>query len=149
MKKAKVSCVYMIRSIAEPDKFYIGSTADYSTRKKGHRQTLVKWNKHNGRSLKLLEHVKEYGLDDLQFKIIEKCASDILFIREQYWLDTLNPYFNTYLTASDPHYRGCDLNDMCGEKGFKHISEAKVLLYCSQDLIPEIIVPLEYLSNIY
>lgn len=74
------------------DKIYIGSAKKFNYRKNVHLSYLRKGNHH---SRKLQNHVNKYGVDSLIFEIIEECSSvDVLIEREQFYLDTLKPFFN-------------------------------------------------------
>jgi group I intron endonuclease len=85
------SAIYKIQSIIKPDKIYIGSAVQIKRRWHKHLCEL-KYNKHN--NPKLQRHYNKYGSADLVFIIIEPCFPEFLFIREQYYIDTLNPWFN-------------------------------------------------------
>lgn len=136
----KVTCVYMIRSISEPDRFYVGGTTNYESRVNSHLQVLRRYKHH---SQKLTHHVFEYGINDLVFSIIEKCDADTLPQREQFWIIQLNPYFNTKLTAGDKRFVGCTYNDIVDLGiGFERFRENEVRLYCDRDFIPETIIQL-------
>jgi len=87
----KISGIYKIQSQSEPDRIYIGSAINISQRWQTHLHILRK-NKHH--SIKLQRHYNKYKEFDLVFIIIEPCLPDFLFIREQYYIDQLNPYFN-------------------------------------------------------
>lgn len=87
----KDSGIYKIESIIHPDRIYIGSAKKFSYRRTKHFYKLKNNNHENG---KLQNHVNKYGIEDLNFIIIEKCNILELLIREQYYIDTLNPFFN-------------------------------------------------------
>ena len=100
--------IYQIMSRAT-NRIYIGSSADITKRWNIHRSEL-KLNKHH--SIILQRHANKYGLDDLVFSIVEECSEDILISREQYYLDSLTPYFNIRKTADS-------------NKGIKRTEETK------------------------
>lgn len=85
------SAIYKIQSKIHPDRFYIGSAIQTKSRWCLHLADLRK-NKHH--SSKLQNHYNKYGKDDLIFIVIEPCFPEFLVIREQYYLDTLKPFFN-------------------------------------------------------
>jgi group I intron endonuclease len=87
----RVSGIYKIQSLLHPDKFYIGSALWLQKRKSEHFRHL-KTNKHGNR--KLQRYYNKYGDTSLVFMEVEICSPDELLQREQYYLDTLNPYFN-------------------------------------------------------
>lgn len=85
------SAIYKIQSIIKPEKVYVGSAVQIKRRWQKHL-TELKYNKHG--NSKLQRHFNKYGASDLVFIIIEPCFPEFLFIREQYYIDTLNPWFN-------------------------------------------------------
>lgn len=87
----KQSGVYQIQSKIKPKRCYIGSGVNIVQRKSKHLREL-KNNKHH--SAKLQNHVNKYGIDDLDFSILEPCFPGGLIAKEQQYLDNLNPYFN-------------------------------------------------------
>lgn len=95
----KTSCVYKIQSISSPERVYVGSTNDYDRRIKCHISKL-KNNTHH--SAILQNHVNKHGIEDLNFSIIELCLSIGLLLREQYYIDKLNPHFNICKIAGSP-----------------------------------------------
>jgi len=94
----KRSGIYKIQSIMHPERIYIGSAIDLKTRKATHFCNLKK-GVHC--SKKLQRHYNKYGRNDLIFSIIEPCFPVGLLAREQYYLDRLNPYFNTCKIAGN------------------------------------------------
>lgn len=88
---AKISGIYQIQSKMHPDRIYIGSAVGLYQRWWVHLCNL-KANKHKNK--KLQNHFNKYGEQDLQFIVLEECAKDFLIQREQYYIDTLNPWFN-------------------------------------------------------
>jgi group I intron endonuclease len=87
----KVSGIYRIESISHPERVYIGSAVWLDNRWWKHLTELRK-DKHH--SSKLQNHFNKYGESDLVFSIIEPCLPENLIQREQYYIDTLNSYFN-------------------------------------------------------
>lgn len=88
----KQSVIYQIQSKIKPERIYIGSTV-YFRRRKNQHLTSLRARLHI--SSKLQRHCDKYGINDLVFSIIEPCLPMGLISREQYYLDTLKPYFNT------------------------------------------------------
>jgi group I intron endonuclease len=84
---------YKIQSKLYPEKFYIGSSADIELRWLGHKHALIKGTHH---SQKLQQHFNKFGIDDLDFVIIQICSKYLTVDLEQYYIDTLNPFFNIY-----------------------------------------------------
>lgn len=92
--------IYKISSIIHPDREYIGSAKNIENRIGGHLRRLRR-NKiiggNNGVSRKLQAHFNKYGESDLCFNVVEELTfttKEELLEREQYYLDTLNPWFN-------------------------------------------------------
>lgn len=88
----KIQCIYIIKSLASPHKFYIGSAMNFISRKWRHLYDL----KHNTHSnIVLQSHVNKYGLEDLYFEILQVVLNkeDLLTIEQQY-LDGMKPTFN-------------------------------------------------------
>ena len=94
---AETSAVYKIQSQIKPECFYVGSAVQVKSRWCLHLADLRK-NKHHAN--KLQNHFNKYGESDLVFIIIEPCLPQFLVIREQYYIDTLKPFFNSSPTAS-------------------------------------------------
>jgi len=83
------SCIYKITNL-DNNNFYIGSTNNFNKRKVNHLYLLKtnkhpniflqnSWNKHNG---------------NFKIEIVEKCLTDILLKKEQYYIDYLKPKYN-------------------------------------------------------
>jgi group I intron endonuclease len=83
----KLSCIYKMW-FNDPNKFYIGSTNDIWKRSKQHKSSLI-LNKHRNRHLQ--RAYNKYQCD-LTFEILE--VTDDLIVREQYYIDNLNPHYN-------------------------------------------------------
>jgi group I intron endonuclease len=81
-------------------KIYVGSSVDLSKRKSGHFIALA--NKcHNNR--KLQYSFNKYGKENFTFEVIEYVENrDFLIKREQFYLDTLKPFFNIRIIADSP-----------------------------------------------
>jgi group I intron endonuclease len=99
MAREKICGIYRITSAVHPDRIYIGSTTDYHDRVRRHLNQLKLKTHHN---LKLQCHVDKYGIEDFSFELIKKIEfTTLAFLleREQYYLDTLNPYLNIDVIA--------------------------------------------------
>jgi len=90
------SGIYKIQSKIKPERVYIGSAIYLRNRKAMHFTDLEK---HRHHASKLQNHYNKYGKDDLEFIVIEPCLPEFLIIREQYYIDTLKPFFNSSPTA--------------------------------------------------
>lgn len=95
--------IYTITSKVN-NKIYVGSTAKIEGRSKGHIGFKCRWgchvdalitNKHYNQYLQ--NHVNKYGINDLQFDILEVCEPQFVNDLERYWiymLDSVNTGFN-------------------------------------------------------
>lgn len=96
--------IYKIYHIKDKSKLYIGSAAGttkyggFANRFRRHLYDLF-YNKHC--NLKLQNYCNKYGLDGLKFEIIEICEYSKCIEREQYYFNTLFPYFNIAKTAGN------------------------------------------------
>lgn len=91
------SGIYKISSKLKPERFYIGSAIDFGARRRMHFRQLNN-NKHH--SIKLQRHYNKYSKDDLIFEVLELVEDTTKLIeREQFYIDSLNPYFNISPTA--------------------------------------------------
>lgn len=88
--KFKGGIIYKIENTLN-GKFYIGSTANLNKRYYTHL-TNIRRNKRT--CVKLIRAVNKYGEENFTFEILEKCDIDSVLLREQYYLDTLNPEYN-------------------------------------------------------
>lgn len=83
--------VYKITTLHN-NEFYIGSAVCYNRRISLHITNLKK-NKHH--STYLQNVFNKYGIDDLKFELITSCCKEELMVKEQYYIDTLNPKYNS------------------------------------------------------
>lgn len=90
----KITGIYQIQSKVKPERVYIGSGVSIMNRWSTH---LWRINNNSHHSHKLQHHVNKYSVEDLVFSVVEQfefISKEHLLLREQYYLDTLNPYFN-------------------------------------------------------
>jgi group I intron endonuclease len=104
------------------NKHYIGSCKmlNYKMSRNGfhyrlylHLHKLIKGNHH---SLKLQNAVNKYGINNIEFDIIQECESSLSIDIEQYWLNILNTFkigYNSCPTARS-------------NAGYSHTEEAKL-----------------------
>jgi group I intron endonuclease len=127
--KDKIQGIYKIQSISHPDRIYVGSAISIFNRWSDHRKTLAK-NKHT--NPKLQYHYNKYGLNDLNFEIIESqdyIDNNHLLAREQIWMirlrhgNTWIPYFNINLIAGNR--KDCVLSDESKAKLSKSLTGKK------------------------
>ena len=93
----KISGIYKIQSIKKPDRIYIGSSICISERWRDHKKELRR-NNHSNRRLQ--NHFNKYGEKDLLFNVIVGCDKDNLISYEQFYIDSLYPFFNINKIAS-------------------------------------------------
>lgn len=78
-------------------RIYIGSSKDVKKRKLEHKYSAGKLN------LRFSKALGKYGVDAFDWEVLEYCNEELLLEREQYYLDTLQPFddngFNTLPTA--------------------------------------------------
>jgi group I intron endonuclease len=104
--------IYKISHLSKPDLFYIGSaTANRKVKdcQKGFYRRFLEHlhflenNKHTSKYLQNV--VNKYGLQDIRFEILEIVETEdrnVVLEREQYYLDTLKPAYNSSITARCP-----------------------------------------------
>jgi group I intron endonuclease len=110
------SAIYKITNIAT-GRFYIGSTNNLKRRWAHHRGLLKNKKHHNS----YLQHsYNKHGKENFVFEIIEEVTEENLLIREQYFLDTLQPFENN----------GYNISKIAGSPmaGMNHTEEVKQLL---------------------
>lgn len=81
------------------DRVYIGSTLNQKKRWNEHKRDLLN-NKHI--NIHLQNFVNKYGLNSLNFTVLEKVENDFLLLREQYYLDSIDNKFNIAENATAP-----------------------------------------------
>lgn len=79
------SGIYQIKNNVT-NKIYIGSSDNFERRRGQHFWRLQSGSHH---SIHLQHSFNKYGEEAFEFSIIEECEIDVLFEREQYYLDTL------------------------------------------------------------
>jgi group I intron endonuclease len=84
------SGIYIIKT-KNNNRFYIGSAINLYNRMHTHL-THLKQNKHC--NAKLQRFVNKYGIENLFFECVELCDKDNLIKREQFYIDTLKPFYN-------------------------------------------------------
>jgi len=121
------SVIYKILNKAN-GKFYIGSAANWTIRKKTHKY-LLRHNKHINPHLQ--NSWNKYGEDSFEFLIIENVEPQNLLIREQVYLD-MNPAYNICKVAGNRlgTKHSVTTKDKMSEshKGIKHSNETKKLM---------------------
>lgn len=121
--------IYKITNLNN-NKFYIGSSKNIQQRWAKHK-ALLRYNKHE--NSKLQNSWNKHGEDNFLFEIIEECEEESLFIREQYYLDTL--LFAQEFTRKE--------NDKFYQLGY-NLSADVNFYYISDDTIKKISDTLKY-----
>jgi group I intron endonuclease len=83
--------IYMLINLTN-DKTYIGSSSNLSSR-------LFKYfNKKSLNNKKMLINlaILKHGLKKFSLKILEYCPAEIVFVREQYYVNMYSPEYNIY-----------------------------------------------------
>lgn len=113
-----ISCIYKIKNI-ENSKIYIGSTKDFKKRKSIHLRRL-KLNKHHNIHLQ-----RSYNKNPNKFifEIIERCSINELFIKEQEWIDRLNPEYNIGAVGGGDNYTNHPKKDIFYKRLCKQLRE--------------------------
>ena len=93
----KMSGIYQIQSKVKSYKIYIGSSVEISKRWRDHLNLLRK-NKHP--NTKIQNHYNKYGESDLQFSVLLGCEKKELINKEQFFIDSYNPWFNNRKIAN-------------------------------------------------
>ena len=84
-----ITGVYRITNNITGD-FYIGSSGNVKHRWANHRSPST-WAQHP--NLRMYQDMTQFGLNNFTFEILEE--TDNLKVREQYWIDLLNPSYNS------------------------------------------------------
>ncbi|MCD6329196.1 MAG: GIY-YIG nuclease family protein [Candidatus Cloacimonetes bacterium] len=93
----KISGIYQIQSKMKSYKIYIGSAVDISKRWRDHLNLLRKDIHPNS---KLQRHYNKYHESDLQFSVLLGCERKELISKEQFFIDSYNPWFNNRRLAN-------------------------------------------------
>lgn len=86
-----ISAVYKISNTITGD-FYVGSSKDVKSRWVNHKCAST-WNKYPNKQLYL--DMQKYGIDKFDFEIIEEVEADSLKEKEQQFIETLKPTYNS------------------------------------------------------
>lgn len=127
--KNKICGVYKILCTAN-NEFYIGSSKDIIVRIKRHL-TLLKANRYNnpykcvGKNVYMQNAFNKYGADTFKFTIVEEAREEALLHREQYYIDTLNPKFNTSTKTNRPPTHS-ELSDEQKKQKYENFINTKI-----------------------
>ena len=95
----EISCIYKIVNVLQPNRVYLGSAKNLKTRIYHHLNSL-KNNDHH--SYLLQRAVNKHGIDNFNVHIIDFVKEENLKVKEQWWLDTLEPFYNIAKIADRP-----------------------------------------------
>lgn len=136
--------IYMLRSKNDPEIFYIGATSNLYRSKYKHRQ-INRFNNY----YHIQNHILKYGIDDLEFTIIEYCRIDELFQKEQFYISEFKPTLNINKIATNTQDKKSGdafrvfYEDLKKEHINNKISPREEYLFNKlNDIIPEILIPL-------
>jgi len=92
-----MACGIYLITCKENNKKYVGSSNNICQRWNSHKSKL-----RNNRHTPILQNIhNKYGIDSLEFSILEECEIRIIIEREQYWYDYLKSLGNIMLNYSD------------------------------------------------
>lgn len=103
----KISGIYKITNIITGD-FYIGSSKNIMKRWANHKSP-SKQAEHTG--IKLYQAFSKYGLDKFSFEILEETNN--LREREEYWIEKLNPIYNSLRAKRTNEERLAQTKEWC------------------------------------
>ena len=128
----KLCGVYKITNVIN-DKFYIGSSKDIQNRWYQHKKSLddgVHGNEH------LQNAWNKYGGENFKFEVIEECEPTIQFEREQFYLNTLNPFgdngYNIVRQISKEYMSDNYMVKKCDRCGKKYNTFSHLARYCDE-----------------
>lgn len=95
----EISCIYKIVNVLQPNRVYLGSAKNLKTRIYHHINSL-KNNDHH--SYLLQRAVNKHGIDNFNVHIIDFVKEENLKVKEQWWLDNVECFYNIAKTADRP-----------------------------------------------
>lgn len=114
-------------------KFYIGSSNNIKNRWHQHKKKL---NEGTHGNTHLQRAWDKYGCDNFIFEIIEECSPEVQFEREQYYLDTLNPFddngYNIVRQISKEYMSDNYMIKICKECGNEYHTFSHLSKYCDK-----------------
>lgn len=119
------SGIYKITNLVN-NKIYVGSSQNLYNRKHTHA-TKLKLRTHTNKHLENAYH--KYGFDNFLFEVIEYCDINILNIREQHWINVLEPEYNLIKFVSRKN------NMTVSENCRKKISQTLKKKYANHEII--------------
>lgn len=92
--------IYIVRNSKTND-CYIGASEDIFRRWKDHCSIAFNKESNNYNGL-LYQNIREYGLDNFSFQILEECICEDLLERERFYFDLFEPRYNCYRPIEYP-----------------------------------------------
>lgn len=130
--KKKICGVYKIINQVNK-KIYIGSSKDIYKRWTQH---IDKLNKGEHENKHLQNAWNKYGSDNFEFEIVEECSSGAQFEREQYYLNTLNPFdengYNIVRQISKEYMSDNYMIKKCAICGHDYSTFSHLSKYCNK-----------------
>lgn len=111
----KVCGVYSFTHVPTGRK-YVGSAVDVYSRKRGHELAVLK-----GKGCYFHDEVRRLGLDQFEFEIVERCAADVRFEREKFYITSFNSLYPSGFNIVDDPTKGWDY--MFNETSLKRMSD--------------------------
>lgn len=107
--------IYIIKNKLKTNRFYIGSSKNFKKRVISHKSELNN-NKHHCKRLQ--KDWNKHKEDDFEFILFEECENERKIIREQFWIDLLDPWYNSNPTAGGGRYgKWTDLEKIASRNG--------------------------------
>ena len=114
-------------------KFYIGSSHDIENRWKQHQTQLMN-GEHKNQHLQNAWNL--YGKDSFVFDVVEECLPEMQFEREQYYLDSLNPFdergYNIVRQISKDYYSDNYMVKKCSMCKKEYHTFSHLSKYCDE-----------------
>lgn len=126
----KICGVYKITNMIN-DKFYIGSSNNINNRWRQHKGAL---NEGTHGNPYLQNAWNKYGGENFQFEILEECAPEMQFEREQFYLNTLCPFddngYNIVRQISKEYMSDNYMIKQCARCGSEYYTFSHLSKYC-------------------
>lgn len=129
---SKICGVYKITNMVN-GKFYIGSSNNIKNRWNQHQKSLDEGVHGNAY---LQNAWNKYGAENFKFEIVEECAPEVQFEREQFYLNKLNPFddngYNIVRQISKEHMSDHYMSKKCEMCGSEYHTFSHLAKYCDE-----------------